>query len=591
MKKPLEVVKSIGDKLIRDTPFRYRLEVAPCKQTFENVSVCGMRFVDFGRTFGLGRPAIAYAWTQIVSQDNREVTLEIEHNDGCKVWVNNAVAYEKAGARAIHLCRDERSITMSFSFKAVLKKGVNTLLIKSETQGKQWCVYLQQPSLKGAVRSEHEPVLEIGLKHAQDVDSKIAELTHWLVVGPFAHADGLATAYPPEKEFRFGSMYDGLDAPITWTIPKIEILGNVIDPKPWGTNYNWNYHNGGTAWAMQVLAEASGEAKYQAYADHFCDYHLEGKPFVRYQVETLNAVLCANHFIIDTPLLDFTLAPSLPFIYRLRKGEDFKNRRLYADYIDQMLMYAKDGQVRLPGSCIYTRTTPIKHTTWVDDMFMGIPFLVQASQYAETAAARQAFLEDAANQTLAFNAEVWDDEAELYMHAHYENSPVKLPHWSRSNGWALWAMSEVLQVLPTEHAKYALILAQFRRHVASLLRWQADSGFWHNVLDRTDSPEEVSGTAIFVMALARGLRLGWLTGEHYQTAAHKGWQALTTEVDADGAVHKICVGTMCAEDVEYYVNRPFYDNDTHGLFAVLFAGIEMHSFLRALNPSSPQKPQ
>jgi rhamnogalacturonyl hydrolase YesR len=212
-------------------------------------------------------------------------------------------------------------------------------------------------------------------------------------------------------------------------------------------------------------------------------------------------------------------------------------------------------------------------------MFMGIPFLVQASQYAETAEARQAFLEDAANQTLAFNAEVWDDEAGLYMHAHYENSPVKLPHWSRSNGWALWAMSEVLQVLPTEHAKYALILAQFRRHVASLLRWQADSGFWHNVLDRTDSPEEVSGTAIFVMALARGLRLGWLTGEHYQTAAHKGWQALTTEIDADGAVHKICVGTMCAEDVEYYVNRPFYDNDTHGLFAVLFAGIEMHQFV------------
>ena len=198
MKKPLEVVKSIGDKFIRDTPFRYRLEVAPCKQTFENVSVCGLRFVDFGRTFGLGRPAIAYAWTQIVSQEDREVTLEIEHNDGCKVWVNHVIAYEKTGVRALGLQRDERSIMMSFSFKAVLKKGVNTLLIKSETHGQQWGVYLQQPSLKGAVRSEHEPVLEIGLKYAQDVDSKIAELTNWLVVGPFPNIDGLKTSYPPE---------------------------------------------------------------------------------------------------------------------------------------------------------------------------------------------------------------------------------------------------------------------------------------------------------------------------------------------------------------------------------------------------------
>jgi rhamnogalacturonyl hydrolase YesR len=137
-------------------------------------------------------------------------------------------------------------------------------------------------------------------------------------------------------------------------------------------------------------------------------------------------------------------------------------------------------------------------------------------------------------------------------------------------------MSEVLQVLPTEHAKYEPILAHFRRHVDSLLRWQASSGCWHNVLDRADSPEEVSGTAIFVMALARGVRLGWLAGERYRTAACKGWQALTSAIEADGTVHKICVGTMCSEDEEYYVKRPFYDNDTHGLFAVLFAGIEMH---------------
>jgi rhamnogalacturonyl hydrolase YesR len=575
MKKPLDIVKNIGDKLIRDTPFRYCLEVAPCKQTFENENVCGMRFVDFGRSFGLGRPALAYAWTEIVSSEDREVTLEIEHNDGCKVWVNGVVAYTHSGARAIRLQRDERSIIMSFSFKASLHKGVNTLLIKSETEGRQWCVYLQQPSLKGAVRAESGSTLEIGLKHAKDVDPKIAELTNWLVIGPFANDDGLATVHPPEHEFRFGFMYPGRDGSVTWTIPKIEILGNVIDPKPWGTNYNWNYHNGGTAWAMQVLAETSGEAKYLDYADRFCDYHLEGKPFVRYQVATLNAVTCANHFIVDTPLLDFTLAPALPFIYRLRKGDTFNNRVLYSDYIAQMLAYAREGQIRLPGSCIYTRTTPVKHTTWVDDMFMGIPFLVQAAQYASSVE-RQAFLEDAATQTLAFTAEVWDEAAELYMHAHYENSPAKLPHWSRCNGWAIWAMSEILQILPIAHANYAPILAHYRRHINSLLRWQSVSGFWHNVLDRPDSPEEVSGTAIFVMALARGLRRGWLSGEPYQTAAQKGWQALTTEIDGDGTVHKICMGTMCSEDEEYYVKRPFYDNDTHGLFAVLFAGIEMH---------------
>ena len=36
---------------------------------------------------------------------------------------------------------------------------------------------------------------------------------------------------------------------------------------------------------------------------------------------------------------------------------------------------------------------------------------------------------------------------------------------------------------------------------------------------------------------------------------------------------------MCTEDVEYYVNRPFYDDDTHGSFAVIFAGIEVQRMI------------
>jgi unsaturated rhamnogalacturonyl hydrolase len=55
-----------------------------------------------------------------------------------------------------------------------------------------------------------------------------------------------------------------------------------------------------------------------------------------------------------------------------------------------------------------------------------------------------------------------------------------------------------------------------------------------------------------------------------------GWAALTARIEADGTVHDICAGTMCTEDEEYCANRPFYDNDTHGLFAVLFAAMEVN---------------
>ncbi|MEI6178773.1 MAG: glycoside hydrolase family 88 protein, partial [Verrucomicrobiota bacterium] len=365
---------------------------------------------------------------------------------------------------------------------------------------------------------------------------------------------------------------------------------------PWGTNYNWNYHNGGVAWAMQSLAGLSGDPRYADYASRYCDFHLDGVPFVDHQVKTLNAVDSANHFIIDTPLLDFTLAPSLPFIQRLRDEELFSNRERYVRWIERMMRYAREEQIRLPGHGIFTRTTPVEYTTWVDDMFMGIPFLVQASLYCQDATESAAFMEDAVHQVLEFNTQVWDAEAELYMHARYHGDPVKLPHWSRCNGWAVWAMSEVLTHLPSSHRRYHEILDHYRVHCASLMRYQDAGGLWPNVLDRPDSTLEVSGTAIFVMAMARGVIHGWLDPIIYQPVVLRGWTGLSTRIEEDGTVHGICMGTMCTEDVSYYENRPFYDNDTHGLFAVLFAGIEVERMLGTASrqegsPSRPQRQQ
>ncbi len=575
MSDPLTIVTRIADKLIRDTPFRYRLEVAPCNSVFRNVSSCGLQSVDFGRTFGEGRPGVAYAYTQLHSESGEEIEVEVEHSDACRISLNGQTVYEKAGQRSAGLTFDERSISMSGRFSARLQRGPNALLIKSATRGREWCVFLQPPSRKGAVLETSGRPPEIGLRHVADVDEGVARLTNWLVVGPFA-GDGLGEPHAPERELRFGVMYPGRDGDVTWTIPKIEVLGNVLAPQPWGSTYTWNYHNGGVAWALARLAKAVGDARYREYAWRFCDFHLEGLPFVRHQVKALHAVRSANHHIVDTPLLDFTLAPALPFVERLLQEPAFDGRAEYEQFVGRMLRYAQREQVRLPGSGIFTRTTPEVYTTWADDMFMGLPFLVHVSRHVTEPEERQALLDEAARQALAFGDEVWDEAAQLYRHARQSGRPLTMPFWSRCNGWAVWTLTEVLQALPEGHPRQAALLAQVRRHIDSLLRHQNARGFWPNVLGRPDSPDEVSGTAIFVLALARGLRVGWLAGARYRAAAEAGWRAVASRVEPDGTVHDICMGTMCSEDVEYYVRRPFYDNDTHGLFAVLFAGMELH---------------
>jgi hypothetical protein len=98
IESPLEVLKLVGNKLVKETPFKYQLSLSTPNKTFNGIQV-----VDFGRTFGLGKPAVAYATTLLTASENTDLNIEIEHNDGCKIWLNGKIVYEKAGDRKINL--------------------------------------------------------------------------------------------------------------------------------------------------------------------------------------------------------------------------------------------------------------------------------------------------------------------------------------------------------------------------------------------------------------------------------------------------------------------------------------------------------
>jgi hypothetical protein len=74
------VVKLIGDKLVRDTPFKYRLTLQSNNPRFN-----GLHFVDFGRTFGTAKPAVAYAYTHLTSGSRQR----IDFADRPQRWLQN----------------------------------------------------------------------------------------------------------------------------------------------------------------------------------------------------------------------------------------------------------------------------------------------------------------------------------------------------------------------------------------------------------------------------------------------------------------------------------------------------------------------
>lgn len=571
-KTPLALIEVVADKIVRETDFALQLELQTRKLKFDFEE-----HVDFGRTFGKGKAAVGYALSEFISSRDTSFRLQLSHSDGLTIWINGQVVYQKRGTGPVKIQKRERDLAMEHDFPIQLKRGANQILIRSETQGRDWIFYLQP---QGALIEERRPQHpELTIRNLPGITPEVAALSNWLILGPFP-PDGPQPDILSGAPFAIGKLY-GKDTLTSWTIPKVELFANISQPKPyWGVYYNWNYHTGGVAWAMSKLTEATGNAAYDRYAKRWSDFMLDKRPFIGYQLYTLHGFQSTHHQLFDTPLLDFTAAPTLPIVYRLAKYKEFSNRQAYLDFYKKVKDYVIHKQIRTEEGS-FTRETPRRYTTWVDDMFMGIPFLVQSALETADSRERSALLDDAAKQVVAFNQILFDPEARLYQHVQYSGKKLRIPFWSRANGWGIWATTELLLVLPKSHPLRASIMKTYRQHIDALTKLQDPrSGAWHNVLDRPDSYEELSGTAIFALNIARGINEGWLEKRKYLPNVQKAWSYLASCIEPDGTVHQICVGTMSSENVKDYMDRPYTDNDSHGIFGLIIAGIEIEKLFR-----------
>ena len=78
---------------------------------------------------------IAYAYTEVSCQDEREVKIALGSNDGAKIWINDNVVYNKHVAR--NAVADQESFLVKFN------KGRNKILVKVENIGASWGLYLR----------------------------------------------------------------------------------------------------------------------------------------------------------------------------------------------------------------------------------------------------------------------------------------------------------------------------------------------------------------------------------------------------------------------------------------------------------------
>jgi unsaturated rhamnogalacturonyl hydrolase len=234
------------------------------------------------------------------------------------------------------------------------------------------------------------------------------------------------------------------------------------------------------------------------------------------------------------------------------------------------------------------------HQMWLDGIYMASPFYAEfANQFGEPEA-----FDDVVHQIILMEAHARDPNTGLLYHAWDESRSQKWADpetgcspnfWGRAMGWYAMAIPDVLDRLPLDHPQRQRLITIFRATLDAAVRVQDQaSGVWYQVLDqggRSGNYLEASASCMFVYALAKGVRKGYL-GEEYLAAARRGFDGILREfvtVDDQGLVNlnDICavagLGGKPYRDgsYEYYVGEKLISNEYKGVGPFIMASLEM----------------
>ncbi len=348
------------------------------------------------------------------------------------------------------------------------------------------------------------------------------------------------------------------------------------------TSYEW----GVTYSACLDAAKASGDRKYAAYVEQNFKAIADAFPGAMKDLKKGKTLDTAIRKVVDPHALDDAGAICAAMIKAeldARKNPKTRATQVIntAPVIENYSQYIMTKEFRLADGT-FARKRPHKNTVWLDDMFMAIPAIAYMGAYTNDSK----YFDEAAKQIMLFKDKMWVKEKKLFRHGWVEAmNPHPAFHWGRANGWAILTMCEVLDVLPENHPQRGAILDLLRQHIEGLVALQGKDGFWHQLLDRNDSYEESSCTAIYTYCIAHAINQGWISALAYGPAVQLAWHAVEASIDAQGRFMNTCVGTGMGFDPAFYMYRPVSTAAAHGYGPAIWAGAEM---LRLLDRQHPK---
>ncbi|HEY0408400.1 MAG TPA: glycoside hydrolase family 88 protein [Pyrinomonadaceae bacterium] len=336
----------------------------------------------------------------------------------------------------------------------------------------------------------------------------------------------------------------------------------------------WNYEQGVLLKGIEGVWLNTGDGKYFQYIQRLTDRFINDDGTIRtYKPEDYN---------IDNLLA----GRNLLLLYKVTGQE--KYRKAAALLREQLKRQPRTSD----GGFWHKKIYPSQ--MWLDGLYMGEPF------YAEYAAAfhEPAAFDDIARQFILMELHSRDSKTGLLYHGWDESkqqrwadpSTGRSPNvWGRAMGWYAMALVDTLDYFPLEHPRRGELLAILKRLAVALEKYQEPkSGLWYQVLDKGGEKGnylEASASSMFVYALAKAVRQGYLPAS-YLKVAQQGFRGIERQfIESVGDGRLNLKGTVSVAGLggnpyrdgsyQYYLSEKVVTNDPKGVGAFLLASNEM----------------
>lgn len=239
------------------------------------------------------------------------------------------------------------------------------------------------------------------------------------------------------------------------------------------------------------------------------------------------------------------------------KNEEFEELMVdWANWLINDLPKTKEGGFQHVTSSVTgdrNKITLNDNEMWIDTLFMTVLFLNKMGNKYKN----EKWINEGIHQVLMHIKYLYDTKTGLFYHGWTFNEYNNFGgiFWCRGNSWFTLGILDYLEMFDgnlNEGVK-TIIVDTYKAQVKALKELQSESGLWHTVLDDSSSYEEVSGSAAIAAGILKGIRYGYLD-ETYEECALKAIEAILQNIDEDGTVLNVSIGTGMGMNAEHYKN-------------------------------------